>query len=513
MKKYLFLSPLLLIALTGCTINTKTTSDNKSNQDSSITPSDPIDGDPEIIDSEEYLELFNPTSLVSLEIKMSLDAARFMNDYQTNHSDSTYFDYYVPCNVKLTLNGRIYEFEEVGIRVKGNLSRNHFLNNDNFSLDSLSHYKLSFKQTFDDAEYDNIPALNKFKKTWDDTSKRKERKNRTLFGMEKIDLKWNRNGDETKLKQAYTLKTFRDQNLLAQHDTLGIISLGIKDKSSISTTYEILECIDDIFIKRHFPKEEAAGDLYKCTYTSAPANFSSNYTVGNQIGVENNANNYHPSYDLKTNKKKSTHTDLLNLIRVFNENSTPASTYKNKLEQYFDVTNFVKEEAIAFIAGNPDDFRNNMNNYYLYFSSTSHRAYYIPYDFDRCFGMGTLAKQEDMTNFSAESTKMQLSGNWQESNIFWRTICSNTSQKNIERIEEYRNLYQTTIEQLLNNKTISTESFNNYVTSYSSTYGCNKNGAGYDYSSGNSNITFSNYLSKKISKIKQINTTYDIKVS
>ena len=120
-------------------------------------------------------------------------------------------------------------------------------------------------------------------------------------------------------------------------------------------------------------------------------------------------------------------------------------------------------EAIAFLCGNFDDFRNNANNYYVYISSIDNIAYFIPYDFDRGLGAGAMDHQNYMTDFSAESTKMQISGNsaWQTCNLFWRTICQSTDSasghKNVARVETYRKQYQTNIEKLLNDEIISTE--------------------------------------------------------
>lgn len=499
-KALLVLSSLCLITLTGCNLFI----DNSSNNNNSSQSEDPIiyGNDPVIENSEEYLTFWNSETYLSINISMSQEAANFINEHQNNHDDSTYFDYYVPCTFTLIMNDTTYVYEEVGIREKGNMSRNTMLVDNNFSLESLAHYKLSFKQTFDGDEYTNISYLTSFKKTWSNEADRNERKNRTLFGMEKIDIKWNRNDDETKSKQSFALKLFRDNGVLAGHDTLAKTTLGIESGSSITTTYEVLECIDSIFIKRHFSELYADGDLYKCCYTSLGlANFSTSYKVNNQIGIEDNTKNYHPVYDLKTNKKKSTsHTNLLNFISVQKDKSSSAEDFKTKIEEVLDVESFIKYESIAFLLGNFDDMRNNANNYYIYFASSNNKAFIIPYDFDRCLGAGCEGRKTYMTDFSAESTKMQCSNGWQSINLYWRICCTTTDSSsghaNEERVEEYRSLYQSNIEDLLNNKTISYDSFKEYVNSFPSEYAGNPDGA------GENNTTFANYLNLKISEIK-----------
>lgn len=505
------ITPTLVLLLTGCEITSKETIPDYEHN---WGEEEPIKVDEEVVlsDSEDYKKFWNTSTSLSFQIEMSQDAADFINSYQGNHDDSTYHDYYVPCTFTLTMDGVTTTFEEVGIRQKGNMSRRQHLIDNNFSLSSLVHYKFSFKETFDGDEYTSISQLNPFKKTWEDSNERKARKNRTLFDMEKIDIKWNRNNDETKAKQSYALRMFRDAGVMAGHSTVANTSFKITGKSAINTTYEVLECIDSVFIKRHFNAEHADGDLYKCTYTNkGPANFNSSYEVGNQIGVENNTTGYRPVYDLKTNKKKNTtHTTLLNLFNVINSTAS-ASDWKINAEQLIDMNSFLKYEAVAYLCGNFDDMRNNANNYYLYITSGNTKAYFIPYDFDRCFGMGCEGRKDYMTDFSPESTKMQCNGDYQSINLFWRTVCTSTSSHtNIKQVEEYRALYQKNIEDLLNNKTISREAFTSYVNTFPTSLNMNADGSGSD------NISFSSYLTKKIKSIKDSNSkgliSYDIKV-
>ena len=328
--------------------------------------------------------------------------------------------------------------------------------------------------------------------------------------MEKIDIKWNRNHDETRSKQAYALKTFREQGVLSGRSTLAQIGIKITGKTGVASVYEVLEVIDSVFIKRHFDEARADGDLYKCSWQNAKADFNPNYKVGKEIGIEDNVNSYHPAYDLKTNKKKSDHSSLLNLIKVMNDKTSSANEYKTNISKIFDIKGFMLYEAIAYLCGNFDDLRNNANNYYLYFASTTGIAYIIPYDFDRCFGAGTEGKKDYFTNFSPESTKMNCNGDWQSSNIYWRTICKSDSassgHKNVERIESMRELYQSNIERLLNEKIVSNESFTTFVNSFPSDYRGNPDGAGQD------NTTFANYLNLKIKAIKDNLSNYNIEV-
>mgnify|MGYP003329931494 CR=1 FL=1 len=127
-------------------------------------PLDVKDINPMLVSSEDYLKFFNHTTYTSISITMSKEAAEFMNNYQTN-SNSTYYDYYVPCDFTLIMDEQTIHFDDVGIRVKGNTSRQPFLDNGKFSQEKLSHFKFKFCETFDGEEYDTIDEIKQFKKT------------------------------------------------------------------------------------------------------------------------------------------------------------------------------------------------------------------------------------------------------------------------------------------------------------------------------------------------------------
>ena len=157
----LFLTPVALLMLTGCPWMQPINPDKPDNPDTPDVPDIPVivDDNPVIEDSEEYNTFWNPSTELSIDIEMSQAAAEFIDTYQSDHNNSTYFDYYVPCTVTIEMNSQTYTFEEVGIRQKGNMSRTSMLYEDNFSMYRLAHYKLSFKETFDGDEYDNIEPL------------------------------------------------------------------------------------------------------------------------------------------------------------------------------------------------------------------------------------------------------------------------------------------------------------------------------------------------------------------
>ncbi|NLB84859.1 MAG: hypothetical protein GX794_01930 [Acholeplasmataceae bacterium] len=84
-------------------------------------------------------------------------------------------------------------------------------------------------------------------------------------------------------------------------------------------------------------------------------------------------------YDLKTNKKKSDFSVLINLINTIDTS--------DDFSEVLNLGYYLNYEAISYLVGNPDDFRNNKNNYYIYFLKDTIQAIFIPFDFDRSLGI------------------------------------------------------------------------------------------------------------------------------
>lgn len=184
----------------------------------------------------------------------------------------------------------------------------------------ISHLKVSFQETFDDPDEYGADT-----KEWDDTM-RKTRKNRTFATLEKLDLRWNRCDDSTYLKEA----------------------LG--------------------------------GDLYKIGWAGRS---NGSFTMPASIGIENEGEGEFYAFDLKTNKKTSSHESLNSFIRELSQDNVT----KERFAELVDLNTFLPYCAVSYLLGNPDDLRNNYNNSYIYFRADNNKAVIIPYDFDRCLGI------------------------------------------------------------------------------------------------------------------------------
>lgn len=318
--------------------------------------------------------LFDPDNKISVQLDMEEgELAKLQADYDRYRAMGSKSPIYRMATVTVTITteeGSIaYRIEEVGLRMKGNTSRTDFYS-DRDGIHHYIHFKLDFQETFDDPEYygSNI-------KEWQTEAQREERKNRTFATLEKLELRWNKCYDSTYLKELYAYELYRSEGVMAPMANLSSLSwsglhMGI---------YTLLEPVDQVFLEKRLPQEELGGDLYKCGWSSEGAGFTSLTS----IGVEDEDRGLFYAYDLKTNKKTSSHQALKDMIRRLNAGDLTGED----IAEVVDTENFLRFAAVSWFLGNPDDLRNNRNNYYLYFRKSDGKALFIPYDYDRCLGV------------------------------------------------------------------------------------------------------------------------------
>ena len=326
--------------------------------------------DPVTIDEEEILldanydRFFNHENHKTLVISMTQNQATLLDQ-----SMQTYFDQfgnyksddYIMSTITYQDDFGTIEMQDVPFRTRGNLSRNRFLNDE--GMLQLNHFKLKFNQQFTDITRDGF-----------------------LFGLEELDLKYNRNYDETYMNEFGALKLYEAYDVVAQRATLIYVEVHIDEdiyKVGIMTAFEP---IDEWFIRRRFDAIDGqVGDLYKSLWQQfGPANLT-NLREGS-IGIKDVSINYRPAYDLKTNKNSSSHDALNLLIDVLaNEDMTFKKAF---VEANMDIQALSKMFAVSFLLGNPDDFRSMANNYYLYIDGVTETYHIIPYDLDHSLGQG-----------------------------------------------------------------------------------------------------------------------------
>ena len=408
-------------------------------------------------EKELYYTLWQETTFVSVKVDIEPNELHKINE-AFESGDVVKQDTYRKCNLTITVNGKDYYYEEVGIRMRGNTSRRSFCD-ESGRIYAYVHYRFSLSETFDGEEYENGAWGSEIRHDWSSDAKgRKERKNRSFATMEKFYYKWNKNYDQTYIREIYANRMFRDYGILAPHITLTRLYIkqgGNMESLGIGNLYET---IDKQFIKRNFDKANKGGDLYKCTHTAAPADLSSarNYGIGDGY-----------AYSLKTNDDPTdpefnNHKYLLAFIGALAEKNSTA--FSQKLESLMDMHYFTRFEAVNYAAGNPDCIRNNYNNYYLYFTPAG-KAYIIPYDYDRCFGINKdwNPSGNGMTQAGPYDIHSYGSNGNNSNPLYTKTILSGGMAK-------YRKLYQTKLRLVLDGKWMKYENFLPIFNSYRSKY-------------------------------------------
>ncbi|MBO4667624.1 MAG: hypothetical protein J5666_05825, partial [Bacilli bacterium] len=320
--------------------------------------------------------------------------------------------------------------------------------------------------------------------SWSDASKKEEREDRTFAGLEKIDLKWNRNYDSSFTKEIYALNAYREEGIMAQNCTL--VNLTIKSENDTMTkVYQAFESVDKKLVKR-YNKNDKDGDLYKCLWQT---NGRADLTTYNDALLGKEGVNYRPSYDLKTNKKTSDMQMMRTFIDHVNTKNTSGEEYCNDISNYLDVDYFLKYSALCFIFGLPDDLRNNANNYYTYFRADG-KAIMLPYDNDRCLGI-RYGWDKDLKNVVYDDGNAAGYNDWNSCPLVHRFL-SGKSNNTYKVHQESKDIFYNYCVEYANKYLDNTkfEEFSNQFY-YSS----------HDYSGGPNNDSFAVYASAKLATL------------
>lgn len=411
-------------------------------------------------DEQLYEQLFDIHNKIDISLDMSNEEmAKLESDYEKNSSSPIYR----MGNITFTITQEdgtknAYLIKEVGIRMKGNMTRNKFFNKSTNQVYDLIHYKISFKETFDDVADgygENEYYLQNGESTWKTTEEgkaaRKARKNRVFAGMEKLDLKWNGNYDNTYLREYYAYKLYRSEGIWAPQMNLASMDFGDVSQENVYHlgVYSIHECVDEVFINRYLTNEEdQGGDLYKAAWAGGGADF----TPSTSVGISDDFTGKGYNYDLKTNKKTSDFSAIKNVINTLSSNDMT----KEKFSSVVDTDSFMKFAAVSYFLGNPDDIRNNYNNYYAYvYPATSKKAgkvALIPYDYDRCLGVtiGWNPDRTGMTGVSPDSTYAEGAGRGQKNPLYIYGTAKNGL---------FKDEYDAALKEVYDNELFTTEAF------------------------------------------------------
>ena len=396
---------------------------------------------------EGLLDFFNIEKEIKLNINITTEELNLLNkDYNDNNKES-----YRICDLDIILDGIQFHYEDVGIRQKGNTSKGNVINEDG-SI-NLKHYKLSLSETFDDEFRDN-PLV------WMDTDALLYREGRTFFGLEKFFIRTNRNNDSTYIKEYYAYEMYRANGILAPHSNPMVVTMTIDGNSQDLGVYLGVEEVDKSFIKRNLTQTALGGDLYKLGWGSGtPATLdntdASLFGVEKQLAATQGFYQNQYTYDLKTNKKTSTHQNIKNFIS--NINSYSSDTFNEFMNEYMLYDYTINFMAISYLLGDPDDLRGNFNNTYIYFMADTNKAIFIPTDHDRALG-STGGGGNPTTNHGALTKPFDNSTGYYGVNdkAFWTKSILNGGNSTI------RENYLAKVIEIASSKWMTIDNFNYY---------------------------------------------------
>ena len=191
--------------------------------------------------------------------------------------------------------------------------------------------------------------------------------------------------------------------------------------------YTHVEHINRKFIESRY--SDNTGNLYKCSW---PADLT---WLGSDPQLYKNLINPSPqnerAYDLKTNETLDDYSDLVNFINVINNSQSDSFQYK--IEQVFEVRNFLRNLAAEVLMGHWDNYFMNKNNYQLYRNPSTGKFNYLSYDMDNTFGV-----QWGYSNIDVRDVN-----NWGNINASAAPLCYK-----LLAIEEYKNYYNKQVKNL-----------------------------------------------------------------
>lgn len=442
MKKRFF-AMLLAASVAILGVGCETANNNDDNNESKAP-----DANVEIehLSEEEKLfyKLFDINTYVKIEVDISneelLKIEEDYNVYRNLNSKSPI--YRKADKVTFTIGDEKYVIEEVGIRMKGNTSRTSFYSEEE-GIHDLVHFKLSFDETFDDPKYYGNDA-----KVWENEADKLEREKRKFATMTSVELKWNKNFDTTYVREIYTNDMFRDFGLMSQHCNAGNFVLSGTNMG----VWTIYEAVDKQFLKKYYGDNAEIGDLYKAAW-------SASYGSWPHFGIDDEDAGKSYVYDLKTNKKTSDHSLFKNFINVVNDRKATKETFDTVLE----AEDWIMFNAVSYFAGNPDDYRNNYNNHYVYLQPDG-KARFITYDNDRVLGI-TVDWNPEGTGMTAVSPFSQLAdglGRFQENPIIRKTI--------LDEDGFYYEEYKEALAEVASSKWFTNEHFTKYYEAVKKNY-------------------------------------------
>jgi len=282
--------------------------------------------------------VFENLQIVNIELTFSQN--NFWDSLTTNYETETY----MKADLKLTDETGVYEFTDVGVRLKGNSSYSHPGNKKSFKID--------FNKYVSGQNYDGLKKLN-------------------LSNCFK---------DPSMIREKVFFDVCRSAGVPAPRANFANVYFN----GTLWGFYTLVEQIDDQFLDWRILDDD--GNLFK-----AGANFGGGPGGGGNAAdlkyYGENQEDYEERYELKSNEDENDYTDLIDFVN-FIDNST-AVEFEENLKNRVQLDEYMKTIALDNLFSNLDSYTGSARNYYIYHNETTDKWEWIKWDGNEAFGTYT----------------------------------------------------------------------------------------------------------------------------
>lgn len=325
--------------------------------------------EPEPVDGYAYVWNHSVIPEIHILVKPK-DWNELLSNYDANPHTKQYI---VASQFTYIKGGETTVIDSVGLRLKGNTSRRrpegwqgemHHANPDWHH----AHFGINLRKYHKDEDH-------------------------TIEGIRKLHLKWFKD-DPNYVRELMCFNTFRDFGVwTAPRSVYCRLWLKVEGdpQEAYFGVYEMNEPIDENYLKNRNTEDlygTHKGNLWKCKYVNGQAALNN---TNADFWYDDDSDDNH-TYTLETNTKRFDNAKAQIVDFMLKLNGKGRESFYNWIQQVCDVDFLLRTYATSVALGSWDDYWNNGNNYYLYFTTEDiydYKIYFIPYDYDNTLGTST----------------------------------------------------------------------------------------------------------------------------
>ena len=191
---------------------------------------------------------------------------------------------------------------------------------------------------------------------------------RRYDGLRKLNLN-NATGDPSMQRDVICYHILREMGVKAPRASYSRVYLN----DEYWGIYQSIEQVDKEFIQNNFTNDD--GNLFK------------NKGWNHFEWLGQNDINYHPPYEIKTNKDNQDWSGFVNLMDVIN--NAPDDQLIKQFKKIFNIDLFLKTLAVDVTTNNWDSYLEHGRNWYMYEDLVSNIFHWIPWDYN--FSLGSFS--------------------------------------------------------------------------------------------------------------------------